>query len=75
MTDRYLKTVLTVIAFALCWIAGELTLGHARAQVGETGIKGVSITSPLVDAGAGSKSFKPDMKVVPVYCVNCASTK
>jgi hypothetical protein len=75
MNDRYLKGVLTVIAFALCWIAGELTLGHARAEVVETGIKSVSITSPIIDAGAGSKSFKPDMKVVAVYCVNCASTK
>jgi hypothetical protein len=31
MNDRYIKAVLTVIAVALCWIAGQLTMTNASA--------------------------------------------
>jgi hypothetical protein len=75
MTDRYLKAVLTVIAFALCWIAIELTMRNAKADVVQAGAGSVAISSPLVPIGTRHDTLNGDAKVVAVYCVNCASTR
>jgi hypothetical protein len=55
MNERYLKTVLTVIAFALCWIAVQLTIGPARADVVAAGQGGgkVTIAGAMTADGAG----------------------
>lgn len=75
MSDRYLKGVLTVIAFALCWIAGQLTVAGARADIVQAGVQQVQLIEPLVDV-TGTKDRTASLnKYIPVYCVNCQDKK
>ena len=65
MTDRYLKTVLTVIAGALVWIAVQLTIGEVRAAS--------KYTVPTLSMGdiKNYQALRDSTPLVPVYCVNC----
>jgi hypothetical protein len=68
MNDRYLRGVLTVIAFALCWIAVQLTVREARAADLPPGTPSVQIVAPTKHSPSG-------VEAVAVYCINCAEKR
>ena len=77
MTDRYVKSVLTVIAASLVWIAVQLTIGTANAQpvtnVQPTPApqRGMGEVRLVTYQGKREGDVNHPLNYVPVFCANC----